>query len=122
MARVGTFLFNLICIDAFQSVETGNALLNEKRRRERAILTAYGAWAFFWLLAFMAVPGVGAENPVRPDYILWSLLRAISQGAFGLGTMAAATALWMHASYLGFRRRYKLQRHAPDVGNHLPRA
>lgn len=121
MARIGSFLSRLVCIDALLSVETGNPQLNEERQRARVILLVYGAWACFWALACLATPGASLDGPVRPDYVLWWLLRAVSHGMFGLGALAAATALWMHADYLACRHRSKMRR-AARAANHPQRA
>jgi hypothetical protein len=105
MERLGTVLSNVICIDAFQSIETPDPLVNEKRARQRSVMLAYGACVFFWMLAFVAMPGTEADGAVQPDDLLWAIVRAIGQGVLGIAVLAAATALWMHVSYLVFRRR-----------------
>jgi len=105
MARVTNALSNVVSIDAFQSIETPDPLLNEKRARQRTVMLAYGACVFFWMLAFVAMPGTEADSAVPPDDMLWAIVRAIGQGVFGIAVLAAATALWMHVSYLVFRRR-----------------
>jgi len=105
MARVTNVLSNVASIDAFQSIATPDPLLNEKRARQRTVMLAYGACLLFLLLAALAIPGSEAESAIQPDNMLWSVVRAIALGVFGIGVLAAASALWTHVSYLVFRHR-----------------